>query len=93
MPIVEPAAVSPPSDARSPGNEAFKPAAWSTRNASVASGSVADPAIADGAVRFPAGSLFSRAKRANPKSRILTRPARVTIKFCGLMSRWTIPFS
>ena len=30
---------------------------------------------------------------ARPKSRILTRPSRVTKTFSGFRSRWTMPFS
>ena len=37
--------------------------------------------------------LWLMAKRAMPKSITLTSPFSVTMIFCGLTSRWTMPFS
>ena len=57
------------------------------------------PAPCPGSVRdavggcVPVAGSSARVSLARPKSRIFTRPSRVTKMFSGFRSRWTIPFS
>src|SRR5438552_13889361 len=52
-------------------------------------GSVCEARVAASDGTVPSG----RVSLAKPKSRIFTRPSRVTKIFSGFRSRWTIPFS